>query len=490
MISAARNALGSIIAWDMYALDFKKDDYNRLMAHLQKTFDKEELQQKKGAVKKAIIDYFAQSMQCITLSVHEDSIGVKKIFVYDKKDESFDRVIHGVNAILIPISKEPNKYKELSYLWVLPEETRLELFEKFQKHGEPSEEIREYLRKQIATVFEITPKDITLFLRKRIYIRCFVPPKQLPPGVDRRFSGESLDDMQKMFETNFPNGIWNEILEDLPEVMEDSINFSTIDNETFTRTYVPVLRSMVEIILLDVLGDMEKERIEGFAGYVLRIYFDKVLRYMAKDLLRHVEARDKNTESFVKYYCDEVIVDANANKIQKYAIVDTKNQTWNYTAILSVLMQWQQVKKRIASQEEKIAEVTARLEEAKRAFHDERVSKDSFDKELSDAREELNRFNTHAQAIRYNELNQKEQKLKKDQMEAEKNLHEEKVKTAANEVEYANRRCKNKKTEVFNWEKRLAASQQQLEDIHSQSESIKEMRELIINAIATVFVKR
>lgn len=474
----------------MYALDFKRDHYNKLLTALQKSYSKEELQQKKGAIKKAIVEYFSQSLQCVTLSLHEDSIGVKKIFVYEKKDEAFDRIVHAVNSILLPVSADTQKYKPLPYLWVLPEEMREELFAKFDKLGDTKDAKRDYLRRQIASVFEITPKDITLFLRKRIYVRCFVPPKKLPPGTDKRFSGESLEDMEAMFTSNFPNGIWEEILEDLPEVMEDSINFSVLDNETFSRTYVPVLRSMVEIILLDTLGDMEKERIEGFAGYVLRIYFDKILRYMAKNLLGFVESRDKNAEAFVKYYSDEIIVDANANKIQKYAIVDTKHQTWNYTAILSVLMQWQQVKKRVAKQEDKISDVKARLQEAKQVFHGERVSKESIDKDLSDAREGLMRFTTEMQTTRFEGLNPKEQKVKKDQLEAEKIRHEDKVKEAANEVEYASRRCKNKKTEVNNWEKRLAASNQQLEDILAQGETIKEMRELIINAIATVFAKR
>ena len=68
--------------------------------------------------------------------------------------------------------------------------------------------------------------------------------------------------------------------------------------------------------------------------------------------MQFVENPNKNAEIFIKYFVDEVIIDPNGNKIQKYAIVDSKQQRWNFSAILSIMMQYKQVEQKISAQQE------------------------------------------------------------------------------------------------------------------------------------------
>ena len=83
--------------------------------------------------------------------------------------------------------------------------------------------------------------------------------------------------------------------------------------------------------------------------------------FTAKVLLDFIENRNKNAENFIKYYNEDVIIDTNGNKIQKYAIIDSKQQKWNYSSIVSVMMQYKQAKIKLASQADAIQAALLRV---------------------------------------------------------------------------------------------------------------------------------
>jgi hypothetical protein len=423
-------------------------------------------------------------LQEIDIALIEGAIKINKVFLYPELGENFDRLLHNAILNLLAIVDDEASFKRTEQLWIIPEDIRAELLNNFGKM--PEEKARTFLRQCIELVFELDEKDITLFLRNRIYIRGYAPPKAVPEGTERRYAGEDPDEMTALFEHLFPEGILEEIEEYLPEVLDESLNFTLIDNITFNKIYIPTYRSMIEIILLDAVADFPEEKLEGFTGYVLRQYFDDILVYTARELLYYVEERDKNAEQFIKYYKDEVIIDTDGKKIQKYAIIDAKNQTWNYSAILSVLIQFTQAKKRVEQQEERLESIEVRIEEAMREVGFERQEKEKseqYARELNEIvslkKNQLSRSMAEASdAILQAQLNKEHSELLDN------------LKVAKDNALFAGRRYRNKQTELENWKKQYTTNKKQMDEIRQQNETIVEMIDLIVDAVAVVFAKR
>ncbi len=457
----------------LYALDFTQEDYDALLDNLALTYSLEELLRNRGAIKAGITEYFAETFQEVAVSFVEGHVRLKKRFLLHRGGEALDRMMHEAILDLLDIADDDAGYRRAEFLLILPETVRGALLARF--HGVPDEEARSCLRHAIETVFELQPKDIVLFLRSRIYIRFHVPPRPLAEGADRRFAGQDADAMATLFETHFPDGAWEEIEAFLPDTLDDTINFSVIDNRTFNKTYITAFRNIVEIVILERVEGLSDAAVEGLTGYVLRHYFDDILAYTARELLYYVEERDRNAEAFVKYYKDEIIIDAEGKKVRKHAIIDAKKQSWNYSAILSVLMQYKQAKNRAAQQEEKCAAAAERVEALRNEVGRERLAKQQCDTKAAELSELYRyRHSSHADPA----------------PDSEETELLESLKHAREQVQTAARRYRNKQTELENWKKQLKMQEDALAEVRQQNANVEEMIELIVNALAVTFAKR
>lgn len=347
------NVLKSFLPEGLYALDFSLVHYNKLLDILKISEERKYFDLKRDVLIEGIIEYFKLSAQMVSVNLSFRNCEITKQFMNEMESEEFDRNIHNNTVFLMEIATRHDEFKILPNLLVLPEEIRNNLFQIFTDNEIPIEIARKIIRHQIQPVFELNDRDVIFFLRTRVWIRYHVQQVKVD-GRDTRFAGESPEVLEAMYNTYFPNDIWGDIEPILNEILEEKLNFSVIDNAYFRKTFIPVYRGMIEILLVDRLTPNDHEKIEGFTGYVLRQYFDNILLYTAKSLLDYVENRDKNAEIFIKNFTDTVVIDSNGTKIQKYPIIDDKQQKWNYASILSVLMQYKQAKLKIMLQNKNI----------------------------------------------------------------------------------------------------------------------------------------
>jgi hypothetical protein len=301
-----------------------------------------------------IIEYFKLSSQMVSVNLSLNNCSITKQFMNNSGSETFDRIIHDNTLFLMEVATRKNEFQTHPNLLVLPEDIRNIVFKVFLDKKLTIEKARKIIRQQIKPVFELNERDVVFFLRTRIWIRYHSQTAKVSDGKDTRYAGESAEDLESMFNTYFPYDIWDEIKSLLNEVLEEKLNFTLIDNVYFTKTFIPVYRGMIEILLVDTLKPNDYDKIEGFTGYVLRKYFDKILLHTAKNLLHYVENRDKNAEIFIKNFTDGTAIDHNGTKIQKYSTLDDKQEKWNYVSILSVLMQYKQAKLKIFTQKTNI----------------------------------------------------------------------------------------------------------------------------------------
>jgi hypothetical protein len=494
MISDIVSIMEEFLPKHLYALDFTTEQYKTLLHKLGVASKEALFDDKKGSIRKAIIKYFSKTDQEIELQVTFGTFALSKKFTDLSKPEAYDRMLHKNNSLLIDIFERKSDFSPIEYIVSIPEHIRKPILDNFLSLDNNINNARQIIRAQIDRIFELDPKDIIFFLRGKITIRHYTVPNKLPEGVDKRFGGESVEVMEAMYNLYFPNGAWEHIESIMDEVLEEKLNFSMIDNFTFTRTFIPVFKSMIEIVLLEILKPEDRPKLEGFTGYVLRQQFHDIFVYTAKNLLLYVENRNKNAETFIKYFVDEVIIDPNGNKIQKYAIVDSKQQRWNFSAILSIMMQYKQVKQKIATQQETILEAQSDLELCQNELNVEKKNKEVVLDKLAELIETINENDAAMIRVKNKTGSTPEEVLSLKSQLNRLNYHQSELlemkKKSNNQIELCKNKISNKISEYTRRQRKLDFEEKALKTYLDQMASILETYDMIVEALATVLTKR
>ncbi len=462
-------------------MDFTVEHYKSLLKALKITDNEELFNLKKGTLIDGLVEYFNLSFQNISVDLTFTDCKITKHFLDKSVSETLDRMMHNNSKILIDIAQRRDEYRVLPYLLSVPEETKELLFKGYINNNEDISNARMLMRLQIQPILNAGDRDIIFFLRGRIWIRYYMPPKKVLDGEEKRFAGESVESLQAMYDTYFPKGMWDDIESILNDVLDEKLNFSLISSEIFKKTFIPVFRGMIEILLIDVISPNERDRIEGFTGYVLRKYFDQILLYTAKNLLLFVENRDKNAELFIKSFSDTSTIDANGNKTKIYPIVDTKNQTWNHVTILSILLQYKQAKQRMVSQNNILASIKEQIHQSDMNLKSEEKIQETQEKNIDQlikqiADDELSNFKNKKNADpvrvrRYEELLTKKR-------------------TEENELYLIKNRIANFIIELKRQKSKLKHETEAKNTLIEQTEPLKETYERIAHALVLVLSKR
>jgi len=486
--------LNEILPPHLYASDFTKEMYFTLLRKLS-LYDKEEFfNDKKGAIKKALTEYFAQHHQKVSVEITFRTCTLKKDLLDASRSESFDRMIYNNMLALLDVSKQKEDFLVLPFLLSIPESIYQVIFKKFSSLGETAIVARRITRQQVNSVFELDERDIVFFLRGKITIRLFTPPKKFPPGVDKRFAGETMEAMIDLYQTYFPEGAWEYIESLLDDVITEKLNFEIIDNLTYHKQFIPVFRSMIEILLLDVVNEEDRMKIEGLTGYVLRQYFHPILLYAAKRLLDSIEKRDKNAADFIKYYTDDIVIDENGNKIQKYAITDIKQQKWNFSSILSVMMQYKQARFKLNAQQELIVTSEERVNESKIEIESEEKNYNALTEEIIRIKTLMIENDTKILEIKAKSTSQDSNSFSLgNDIKRINNLQDdlnERIKNRRNQLEISKGRLVNKKVELARKQKKVLYETKTLQAIKEQTDPIFQSYEMIAEALSLVLAKR
>lgn len=493
-IAEIAEILNDFLPKRLYALDFTTEQYKTLLKKLAVDTDQKLFEEKKGSIRKGIVKYFANTNQSIELQVTFASFALKKQFLDPSKSEEYDRMLHRNSSILLDIYDRKSDFSPVPYIISIPGEIRNPILNNFLLFDTNVDYVRQVIRQQINQIFNLDTKDIIFFLRGRLTIRIYTPPKRFAEGVDKRFAGESVEDMEAMYQTYFPNGAWEHIESFLDEVLEEKLNFGVIDNFTFTRTFIAVFRSMIEILLLEIMKKSDHPRIEGFTGYVLRQNFHDIFIYTAKNLLLFVEKRDKNAESFIKFFADEIVIDNNGNKIQKYAIIDTKQQRWNYSSIVSIIMQYKQVKLKIAAQKETIQNTENEFLTCQSLLIDERNNTNNINIKLVELEEKITENEAAIERLKHKKGNSSEDAISLKSQINRLNYHTiellDERKKIFTQLDLNKNKLSGKTSELSRWKRKLDYEKESLKTYLEQMASFLESYDLITEALATVLTKR
>lgn len=474
--------------------DFTAEHYHTLLTKLSVNESEELFNDKKGGIRKALIKYFAMSHQIIDLDITYTKFTIRKHWFDPMRSETFDRIVHQNTSAILDLLPQKDTYLVMPYLISIPHEIHSKLFATFLDANETRETARNITRKQFSMIFGLDERDMVLFLRGKISIRYFTQPKKLPEGADKRFAGETIEEMEAMYQNYFPDGAWEQIEPILNDVIIDRLDFSLIDNATFSKNFIPVFRAMIEILLVDIVNDDERAKIEGFSGYVLRQNFHPILLHTAKNLLEFIEKRDRNAENFIKYYVDEIVIDPSGNKIKKHPIIDSKGKIWNYSSILSVMMQMKQAKVRTAKQEENIKTAEEKVEECEIDLENEKNNRRLLMDDIASMESIIAENDTRVLMLKGSKgLKSAEERSNASEISRLNNtqndlLNQKKNKTS--QLEILQNRISNKQNELAVRQTKLSHEQKNLQNILEQTNPIFEMYETIAEALSLVLSKR
>ncbi len=478
----------------LYANDFTHNHYKSVLKKLSIDNSEEVFNDKKAALIKALGQYFAKSYQQVDISLSFAGCSLKKHLIDPERPESYDRMVFHNIPIILDVYQRKEEFQPLPYLLSIPENIRTDIFKGYEELNIDANTARQSTREQFNTVFKLDERDIVFFLRGKISIRYFTSSKKIPEGADKRYAGESVEEMEELYTHYFPNGAWEEIESILGEVLAEKLNFSLIDNATFTRTFVPVFKGMVEILLLDIVSPEHRSKIEGFTGFVLRQYFHEILLATAKNLLEFIEERDKNAEQFIKYFSEEVVIDASGNKVQKYAIIDSKQQRWNYSSILSIMMQYKQAKLKVSTQKEAIAVAQERVNECDADIAVDRNSKYEVMDKIAELESIITDSDTRIMTLKAKTPSKEEEALsiKADiaRLNSQQKQFLDQKKKETNHLELINSKIANKMNEFTRRQKKLAYEKKAFQTVLEQTASLRETYDMLAEALSVVLAKR
>ena len=227
---------------------------------------------------------------------------------------------------------------------------------------------------------------------------------------------------------------------------------------------------------------------------MLRQYFHDILLYTAKNLLQFVENRDKNAEAFIKYFADEIVIDANGNKVQKYAIVDAKQQKWNFSAIISIMMQYKQVKQKIIAQKEAIQVAEKEYSDCQGEVAVEKSNKDVVAEKLADLQETLAENDAAIIRLKNQVGTTPEEKVSLKSQINRLNYHQTELldmkKKTHNQMELCKNKIANKISELTRRQRKLDYERKSLQSFLEQMAALLETYENVAQALALALAKR
>lgn len=376
---------------EFYASDFSQEHFESLLTELISTFGEEKTQFRIKTIRTCILNHFTSLSQECEVTISQGKINIINILPEGVKTSQMNKALIGVSVLLNKLVKDKKTYSLQEHLLCYPQDTLQDLYQKFSSTPleEKPSELRDIIRSCVKDDFNLHTRDIVLFLRKNLYVRYFVDLRNVQKENNRRFLGVSSEDLALIYEENFPEDFEDKILEMAPDVIKDALNFGRIDNFTFKETYIEVFRTLIDVAMAEYTSSLEKDTVLALNGYVLRLYFDRLLYLCAQTLIDMVMQRDRKADVFLRFYNGETMVEKGGKNIKKPFIVDVKKNIWNYSSIFSIMTQCTQYEKKYEQQLQSLNEAEESYKKSEELLYQSQENEKNISKELSLIKNEI-----------------------------------------------------------------------------------------------------
>lgn len=493
-MAEALNYLSSHVDNRMYALDFTTPMFNQLMEALEESFNKETLHYSMGSVRAAVQAYFKKTDQNIKLLIDDNgNITVLKEYDYPDGTQEYDRKIHPVAMLLVDANENLDDCKISCEVIKLPDALKKTSFKILATLHDDEKMQRDVLRCLMHKHLTIDGKDAIFFIKETIFIRKYI---QRVSGISEKEHHYNSEEVMRCYSDAFPDGAWKDLESALEETIQDKLNFRRISNALFVKSYVHLFLSVTDIVVANALCNEECRGIaKGISQKVFKEYFDKMLYKCAIILLEYVKERDGNVEKFIKYYEDEVVMD-HGKKFKKHAIVDDDGMKWNYSSILSVVMQYNQAKKKLDDIEVSMMQKKERMTSIKKALESQHTTLRKLEDQKLEIEEVMKQVNAERQQLNYamrisrNKTETSQLRIKLSRINTQYTNSIDRLKIAQSHFNNQKNRVENNERELLGWQKHLQADRDYYKQISEQNKTILDSYRNIVKALGTAIAKK
>lgn len=417
-------------------------------------------------------------------------------------ESSFSHVEKSIEAFFKNF--EPKNYLHLDVLYRFEEETFGEILTHLHNCTLPKKyhSYKDVLHEQFAKKLSLTNSDLFLYTEDVIYTKHFFQIETPSDCPDRRACGVSPELLQTYKNRFFPNDEYKErMLKLLTFALESTLNIKKITPVEFQTLFIPVLVNIADIVVIESSELDDLREIRGLSYFILREMFEKMMLFIAEDILYHFSNQEKKAIEFLSSFSVHETIDAKGNRRKPNPILDESNRAWNMTTIRSTMIQHKKSKQTLYDKRNDIIAIKKKLN-AHNNEHKELLKQfDNEHKEIEKIEEKLDHIHQTLDRLEYTEA--KEIKFLDD---GEEKLFERKSLVAhlfKNEDLFINQKSKiqktikeleralaNKQKEIYVWEKKLAESESALAILESHGHPIDAQYEKIQRALAKTLSQR
>lgn len=339
--------------YSLYATDFNA----RFISSLQRALASVPTpagQSRIGLIKIALHDFFDAIFQKVFIYEDEERLKIVKYFDEGATNEDQDRQIHALRQELVKHKQkvEETFEKDLIYMFDKSLRNRFELA-LLSLNEKPMKEI---LRRQIEIVYDLSPKDVVIFLNGRIFVKKFL-------YVD----SYRLNETHKtsiINDARFTNNFAEELKERLQYTFDTTFDFTLHDKNSFFHSYPAKFFSIVKFVVKNSFIEINEEENAEYANIAFKNFLPHMLQQSAIWLLKKVQEGDLKAIVFLKSYSESLNPLNDKMKIDKFPLMDSDGKIYNFQCIGAILKKDEVLYSKIGHKKQELRKLSERVKSA------------------------------------------------------------------------------------------------------------------------------
>jgi|GEM_PF-2328639 hypothetical protein len=490
-----------------YCEDFGKAETKALYDTLLKKHSKKDIKENRAEIRRAFKSYFQLFNQKISIFFQ----GFHTIIIKDLKKQvfgEFSKQYHQMAQELESLSDELENFKKNEGVYIIDKDALNGMGCSFENIEDRALK-RELYKQAVREALGLSSRDLIFCMNERLTIKKFIEIGESVSAMERRAGGLPPDELEKIKNIVFEKNIYDEIEKAMNYLMETKLNFTVINNDYFRKNVIPLVQDeLYKVISIYMDEDSDVALKRAFVNYIFREHFTNIHKMFARNLLDLHSRRDKNVESFIRYF-DGNIELVEGQQIQKPDITDANGQRWNAVSILPIIIQKQKNDKEIETIEEnnekanrKIYDLEHRietieneikgLEQNKESIHEQVKAVMTQSKELQD---EITSLKDKMRRVSKEEREDLQQQVTKNSIEIKKLGREEdilrvKIRDLTNFVDVNKTKITNINVDIHAQEKLINDNKLKKENLLRLHQPIQEKYDLIVDALAKTLMHK
>ncbi len=338
--------------YTLYATDFnakRVSSLQRAIASVQTTVGTSRAE----AIKTALQDFFNAIFQKVFVYEDEERFKIVKYFDKGADSEEQDRQIHALRQELIYYKDEVENtfFNDSLYMFDKPSRNRFEA----TLLGLKASPLKEIIREQITMVYDLEPRDIVIFLNKKIFLKKF----------NYIYEDEKeLDKTDMLHDERFVDSLGEELSFALQKSIDDGFDFFRYSSKEFYEKYPQKFFSIINKVVKSSIVNIDEKDLNTYNNVVFKQHALKMLKDLSCYLFNEVLDGNLRAIKFLKQYSESKKIYNSKMKLHKAPLMNKKGKIYNFQSILATLKRRELLSIKITHKNIEIKNIELRVHKA------------------------------------------------------------------------------------------------------------------------------